>query len=298
MTATTEEVAWLEAENDYAIGLQDGKLVCRNPKGQVLTAVPKWLKESEIAESLKALSEWLDEHRLECQHTVERWMLGSLMIPRDVLNEVWPDPDWQSALRDMVVAPADAKGVVDYEQTGLLREVDPKRGMGVVDLDGETQWHASASFTVPHPILIADVEELRELASDLGIQQVIDQLYRPIHVPTEDQKQLKQISDFAGGAFEQLNYALSLCRRLGYPVRGGYATCRVFEQGQTVQARYYVGDEYPEAETWTGPLVFVDAKEQAIKIADLGPVTFSEGMRMASAIYAKRKVQQSEETEQ
>jgi Domain of unknown function (DUF4132) len=298
MTATTEEVAWLEAENDYAIGLQDGKLVCRNPKGQVLTAVPKWLKESEIAESLKALSEWLDEHRLECQHTVERWMLGSLMIPRDVLNEVWPDPDWQSALRDMVVAPADAKGVVDYEQTGLLREVDPKRGMGVVDLDGETQWHASASFTVPHPILIADVEELRELASDLGIQQVIDQLYRPIHVPTEDQKQLKQISDFASGAFEQLNYALSLCRRLGYPVRGGYATCRVFEQGQTVQARYYVGDEYPEAETWTGPLVFVDAKEQAIKIADLGPVTFSEGMRMASAIYAKRKVQQSEETEQ
>lgn len=297
MTVAEEEIAWLDADKDYSVGLRDGKLVCRNPKGKTLSAVPKWLKDSEVADSLRALSDWLSDHRLDCQHTVERWMLGSFVVPRDVLNEIWVDPDWQLALRDMVVAPVDAKGKVDYERTGLLRDVDPKRGLGVIDLDGETQWHKSASFTVPHPILIGDVEELRELASDLGIQQVIDQLYRPIHQPTEEQKSLKQISDFADGVFEQLNFALSLCRRLGYPVRGGYATCRIFEGGQMVQARYYVGDEYPEAETYTGPLVFVDANEHAIKIADLSPVTFSEGMRMASAIYAKRKVEEDSEVE-
>ena len=225
-------------------------------------------------------------------------MLGSLTVPRDVLTEIWADPDWQLALRDMVIAPSSAAGKVDYEKTGLLRDVDTKRGLGVVDLDGETQWYKSAGFTVPHPILIADLEELRELASDLGIKQVIDQLYRPIHQPTDEQKLLKQISDFAGGEFEQLNFVLSHCRRLGYPVRGGYATCRIFENGELVQARYYVGDEYPEAETCTGPLVFVNESEHAIKIEDLGVVAFSEGMCMASAIYSKRRVRENSEVGQ
>ena len=294
-TTTDDEVAWIDAERDYAIGLRHGKLVCRNPKGKTLAAVPKWLKESEPAESLRALSQWLAEHSLECQHTVERWMLGSFVIPTTVLQAIWDDEDWQVALRDMVVVPADAKGGCDYENTGLLRQLDSKRGIGVVDLDGESQWHKTASFAVPHPILIADLEDLRELASDLEIRQVVDQLYRPIAQPTEEQKELKQVNDFTGGVFEQLNYALSHCRRLGYPVRGGYATCRIFENGQKVQARYYVGDEHPESETWTGGLVFVDESEHAIKIGDLGPVAFSEGMRMASAIYAKRKVESSEE---
>ncbi|OYP33072.1 DUF4132 domain-containing protein [Rhodopirellula sp. MGV] len=295
MAVKEDDVAWVEAEKDYAVGLADGKLVCRNPKGKTLASVPKWLKESETGESLKALAEWLSDHELECQHTVERWMLGSLVIPRDVLSEVWPDPAWQLALRDMVIAPANAAGKVDYEKTGLLRDVDAKRGMGVIDLDGETQWHRAASFTVPHPILIADLDELRELAGDLSIRQVVDQLYRPVAQPTAEQKVLKQINDYAGGKFEQLNFALSVCRRLGYPVRGGYATCRVFENGQSVQARYYVGDEYPESETWTGALVFVDESEHAIAIGDLGAVTFSEGVRMASAIYAKRKVEDDSE---
>jgi hypothetical protein len=295
MNAVEEEIAWLDADKDYAVGLRGGKLVCRNPKGKTLASVPKWLKDSDVSESLRALADWLSEHQLECQHAVQRWMLGSLTVPREVLNEVWIDPDWQLALRDMVVAPSNASGKVDFEKTGLLRDVDAKKGLGVIDLDGETQWHKSAGFIVPHPILISDLEELRELAGDLGIQQVIDQLYRPVHEPTEEQKALKQISDFAEGEFEQLNYALSHCRRLGYPVRGGYATCRVFENGSMVQARYFVGDEYPESETWTGALVFVDENEHAIKIEDLGAVTFSEGMRMASAIYAKRKVKEDGE---
>ncbi len=293
-----DSVAWMAAEKDYAVGLHEGKLVCRNPKGKMLASVPKWLKESEQAETLKALAEWLADHGLECRHTVERWMLGSLVIPREVLTEVWADSAWRRTLCDLVVAPASATGVADLEKTGLLREVDAKRGLGVIDLDGETQWHKSAGFLVPHPILIADLDELRELAGDLNVRQVVDQLYRPVAEPTEAQVDLKQIPDFAGGEFEQLNFALSLCRRLGYPVRGGYATCRIFEDGQTVQARYFVGDEYPESQTWTGPLVFVDESERAIKIGDLGKVAFSEGVRMAAAIYAKRKVENDTEAEQ
>ncbi|TWT65306.1 DUF4132 domain-containing protein [Allorhodopirellula solitaria] len=289
------DVAWLPGERDYQIGLAGGKLVCRNPKGKTLASVPKWLKESETAESLRALAEWLDDHRNECLLRVERWMLRSLPIPRDVLQEIWPDPDWRSSLENLVVAPVDAKGKPDFEKTGLLRDVETKRGFGVIDLDGETQWHKSPAVMMPHPILIADLAELRELASDLSISQTIDQLYRPVNQPTAEQTELKSIDDYSGGMFEQLNFALSLCRRLGYPVRGGYATCRIWENDTLIEARYYVGDEYPESETYTGQLVFVDASERAVKIADLGAVTFSEGVRMASAIYAKRKVEESAE---
>ena len=73
------EIAWVPGERDYKIGLCSGKLVCQNPKGQTLASLPKWLKESDAAESLLALAEWLDEHRSECLHTVERWMLLSLI---------------------------------------------------------------------------------------------------------------------------------------------------------------------------------------------------------------------------
>lgn len=297
MTDQPEQVAWIDGPRGYAVGLQDGKLVCRNPGGKQLATVPNWLKDDEIADRLVALAQWLDEHRLECQHTVERWMLRSLVVPRDVVTAVWPDSDWRDALRDLVVAPADARGKVDYAASGLLREVDAKRGLGVVDRDGESQWFKSAALAVPHPILIGDLRELRELAADLGVRQTVDQLYRPVYQPTAEQKERKSIGDFAGGLFEQLNFASGLCRRLGYPVRGGYATCRIWEGVSVLEARYYIGDESPESPTWTGELIFVDTAQRPVRIGDAGAVAFSEGMRMAAAIYAKRKVEKSEEPE-
>lgn len=294
-TAKPDSVAWVEAEKGYQLGLRDGKLVCQNPSGKPLASVPKWLRDSEQGETLLALAEWLQDHATECLHTVERWMLRSLVIPHSVLVEVWVDPDWRAALENLVIAPADAAGQVDLEKTGLLRDIDARRGLGVIDLDGETQWIRSPALAIPHPILIADLDELRELASDLQIAQRIDQLYRSVFAPTAEQRPLKAVNDFADGQFEQLNFALSHCRRLGYPVRGGYATCRVWENNTLVEARYYLGGEYPEGEAWTGPLVFVDEQENTLKIASVGAVTFSEGMLMATAIYAKRKVQAAAE---
>ena len=222
-------------------------------------------------------------------------MLRSLSIPREVLAEIWVDSAWRDCLQDMVVVAVDAGGTFDLEKAGLLRDADTKRGLGIIDLDGETQWIKTASFGVPHPILIGDLEELRELAGDLGINQTIDQLYRPIYQPTDAHRELNHINDCSGGHFEQLNFATSHCRRLGYPVRGGYATCRVWENNALIEARYFVGDEYPESPTWTGALVFVDESQQPQKIGTIGPVTFSEGVRLASEIYAKRKVESSED---
>ena len=60
----------------------------------------------------------------------------------------------------MVVA-ADAQGSPQTEQTGLLRDVDAKKGIGVVDRDGETQWLKAPQVLIPHPILIDGLDDLR-----------------------------------------------------------------------------------------------------------------------------------------
>ncbi len=102
------------------------------------------------------------------------------------------------------------------------------------------------------------------------------------------------VSDYEEGKFEQLNHALGRCRSLGYRVRGDFATSRVWEGGRVVEARYWIGAEYPEEETWTGELLWVDDKEQSIPLAEVGPVAHSEGVRMASRVYAGRKVEKEE----
>lgn len=297
MTQVEEDIAWVEAPKDYALGLRNGKLVCKNPKGKVLATVPKWLKKEDVADRLLALSQWLQEHRLECRHTVERWMLRSLAIPREILEEVWADPDWRDMLENMVIAPTDDAGKVDHDREGLLRAVDREHGFGIVDLDGETQWLDEPTVMFLHPILIGALEELRELAGDLGVEQEIDQLYRPVFSPSEEQRESTAIHDYSNGRFQQLNHVLSLCRQLGYPVRGGCATCRIWEAGSVTEARYFVGDESPDFETETGELVFVDSEQRPVRIDRVGPVSFSEGVLMASSLYARRQVQSEEEDE-
>jgi hypothetical protein len=287
-------VSWLDADKNYALGIEGGRLVCRNPAGKKLASVPKELKESELAEQLMALCEWLADHRTECLRRVEMWMLRSLPIPCDVVRQVWPDPDWSAMLRNLVVTPMDAHGKANATQTGLLRDVDVKKGIGVVDRDGETQWIATAQILIPHPILIDGLEELREIAVDMKFTQEIEQLFRPIFAASDEQKELSRITEFSNGKFEQLNFASALCKRLGYPVRGGYACCKVWENARPVEARYWIGDDSPEGETYTGELIFVDSEQKPQKIADVGRVTFSEGVRMASQIFAKRQVEKQE----
>src|SRR5262245_13072405 len=167
------DIPWLEADKSYALGIEGGKLVCRNPAGKKLSSVPKELKESELAEQLTALCEWLADHRTECLRRVEMWMLRSLPVPCDVVRALWPDPDWSEMLRNLVVIPADAQGKMTATQTGLLRDVDSKKGIGVVDRDGESQWIAAAQIQIPHPILIDGLDDLREIAADMRFSQAI-----------------------------------------------------------------------------------------------------------------------------
>lgn len=286
------EPIWVDAENGYQLALVDGALACRNPKGKRLKSVPSAVKKGDAAERLLAVRDWLVEHERTCTEMVERFMLRSLPVSRPLLHAVWDDPAWQRPLRDTVVAAVNDAGELDTEQAGFLRAVDEQRGIGVVNLDGETMWLDTAQVALPHPILLAEREDYRELATELEIEQGIPQLFRETF---EKPKSLgdgqTRISDYADGRFEQLNFVLGKCRTLGYRVRGGFACCTVWEGRKVAEARFWIGAEDPEGETYTGDLSWVDDKEHPIELSGVGPVAFSEGTRMASAIYAARKVE-------
>lgn len=283
------ESGWIDAPDGYSVALEDGKIACRNAKGKRLSSVPPAVRESEACQGLVALRDWLGAHERECRETVETWMLRSLPIPRGVLEAVWPDPAWRGAIGGAIVAPLDPDGV--ESTAGFLRGVDPARGAGVVDREGESRWLLDPVLAVPHPILIEDLSDWRELAVELGLSQGIPQILRETWArPSGGDPAAKSVSDFAGGRFAQLLHAMGRARTLGYRVRGGFATCSIWEGGRMVEARFWIGSEYPEAETETGELVWLDSRERSLALKEVGPVAYSEGMRMASAIHAGRKV--------
>lgn len=287
---------WVAAGNGYALSLTGGKLAAQKD-GKPLASVPKPLKEGELAERLLAAQEFLEAHARECIATVESWMLRSLSTPRKVLAAVFRDDDWRKALENAVVMPVDANGKADHEALGFFKGVDAKKGLGVVNLDGETKWIDAPSIWLPHPVVLGDsLDDLRSLAGELGLSQGIAQLFREVYTKKKDlSPQLASIDEFENGEFEQLNHAFGVAKKNGYRVTGGSAVARIWEGGRVYEARYYLGDGDPFYETSTGDLTWVDDKQRPLNVADVPPIAFSEGMRMASSIYAKRKVEKNEE---
>ncbi len=178
MSATPETLHWVDAGAGYQLALDGEKLVCKNAKGKVLASVPKDVREGEMAESLIALREWLENHAAECRETVETWMLRSLPVPRAVLAEVFADAAWRVLVENAVVAPVDAEGEPDLLSAGFLRAADAAKGLGIVDLDGETRWLTQETVLLPHPILLGDLHDFRTLAGELELNQGLPQLFR------------------------------------------------------------------------------------------------------------------------
>ncbi|PPK71160.1 DUF4132 domain-containing protein [Actinokineospora auranticolor] len=278
-------MGWLDAAAGYQVRVgENGRVQCRNAKGKVLGAVPAALKEDPEVVRLRQLVEWLDRHRAECLSTVDDWLVRSLPVPTTLLAEVWPDTAWSDALRDLVVTAG--------AETGFLRDADPERGVGLVNLDGDTVWRHPETVSIPHPVLLDDLDDLCEFAAELGVEQRAQQLFRQTSARPAEPPAGDHVSDYADGRFEQLNHAMARCRALGYPVRGGDAVYSAYEGGEVVQARFWIGADYPEGETWTGDLRWVRADGTTIPPAEVGPVAWSEGMRMAASVYAGRVVEE------
>lgn len=288
-------LGWIDAGHGYKLALDGKKLVAMNAAGKRLSSVPKEVKDSDVADQLESTRDWLAEHDRECIATVEQWMLRSLPVPRAVLEAVWEDPSWRRPLENAVVVAVTADGAQDPTRAGLFRGVDAKKGVGIVDLDGETGWLAVEQVAIPHPILIPELDAWRELVTQIAVTQGIAQLHRETHArPPALAPTATAIDAFEDGKFAMLMHVLGKARSLGYKVRGGFATCKVLEHGVPTEARYWIGADSPEAETYTGSLLWVDARERTLPVAEVGPVALSEGMRMASAIYAARVVEKQE----
>ncbi|MFF7473130.1 DUF4132 domain-containing protein [Streptomyces sp. NPDC008092] len=281
-------MGWVTA-GDYEVALDDGKVVCRNAAGRRLKSVPAKLADDPAVLGLRQLAEWLERHERQCLADVERWMTRSLPVPLAVLTQVWPDPAWQAALRDLVVTGADG------EVAGFLRDAGAGRGLGLVDLDGDTVRIAPELVRLPHPVLLEDLAELREFAVELGVEQKAQQLFREVwHRPAAPDAEGTQIEEYAGGVFKELRFLHGRATQLGYRVRGGYAVCSVLEEGRGVEARVWIGDYDSYFETETGPLAWTDPAGRTLRLGQVGPVAWSEGMRMAAALYAGRDVEDEE----
>jgi len=89
-------------------------------------------------------------------------------------------------------------------------------------------------------------------------------------------------------------HATSRCRTLGYRVSGGYSVTRIWEYERLVEARFWIGSDAPEVEAETGDLIWVEGANQ-LPLTAVGPVAFSEGMRMASGVYAGRIAEENEQ---
>ncbi|MEU6551600.1 DUF4132 domain-containing protein [Streptomyces sp. NPDC046915] len=282
-------MGWVRA-GDYEVALEAGKVVCRNASGRRLKSVPAKLADEPAVVGLRQLVEWLERHERQCLADVEKWMVRSLPVPLAVIARVWPDPAWQAALRDLVVTGAD--GTV----AGFLRDADAGRGLGLVDLDGDTVRMAPGLVRIPHPVLLDDLEELREFAVELGVEQRAQQLFREVFPrPAAVDADGTQVEEYAGGSFKELRFLHGRATQLGYRVRGGNAVCSVLEDGRGIEARVWIGDYDGYEETETGPLMWTDTGGRALKLGQVGPVAWSEGMRMAAALYAGRDIEDEEQ---
>jgi len=289
------EPGWIDAGKGYELSILDGAIAARKD-GKRLGSVPKPIKEADVADRLTATVDFLEEHARTCVATVETWMLRSLATPRRVLEAVFADDAWRKALADAWIVPLDKQGRADPAAGGFLKAVDASKGVGIVDRDGETTWIDTDRVMVPHPILLDAVDDLRAMAVELGVTQGIGQLFRetfarPAAPPTDP----TAVGGYAGGEFNMLSAAIGTAKRLGYRVVGGSASTRVLERGRFVEARYYLGDGDPMDSTETGELTWLDDKHKQLAVVDVPVIAFSEGMRMASAIYAKRKTEKTED---
>ncbi|MDO5067923.1 MAG: DUF4132 domain-containing protein [Propionibacteriaceae bacterium] len=278
---------WTPTGTGHELTIRDGAIIARNDKGKELASVPAKAKKSQAFDDLDALLSFLHQHDLEAGAEVERWLLRSLPVPRAVLAEVWADEAWRSWLTDLVVATDD--GVA-----GFLRSADAS-GLGVVDLDGESVTLTAERVLLAHPALLEDLDDLREFSVELGITQRLDQLFREVHrKPADLDPTTTMLNDWSGGEFAELRFATGRARAAGFKVSGGYATCVCFEEGEPVTARYWIGADYPEAETVTGDLHWTVA-DQVVPVAEVGPLAYSEGVRMAAHIFAGRTVAKEED---
>ncbi|MEV1247453.1 DUF4132 domain-containing protein [Nonomuraea sp. NPDC050022] len=287
-------MGWLAAGDGYEVALIEGRVAARATSGRAagrqLKSLPKALRDHPEVDRLRRFAEWLDRHATACVAQVDLWMVSSLPVPTGLLARVWPDEAWQSALRDLAVVGDDP------DEVGFLRDATDTGELRVVNLDGETVRLSPQTVTLPHPVLLPDLDDLREFAAELGVVQKVEQIHRATWRKPADLKATETaVSEFSGGTYDSRFGLAARATALGYRVSGGYATCRVRDGGSLSEATVWIGEPYWDGEMTTGDLSWQDLDGRTLPLREVGPVAWSEGMRMAAALYAGRRVEEGKD---
>jgi hypothetical protein len=274
-------VGWVKAGDSYEVSLREGTVVARSRRGRSpgrpLQKLPKALRDHPEVNRLRQLGEWLDRHTAACVARVDGWMVSSFPLPAGLVAKVWPDPAWQGVLRDLVVV-GDGP-----DEVGFLRDVTDSGELRAVDLDGETVRLSSATVRLPHPVLMPDLDDLREFATELGLTQRIEQLHRSVW-PKPERVEKAAVSDFAGTRLASRFAVAKRATTLGFRASTSSASCRVFEAGRVVEAQVSFSQDYYESHSTMGNLYWQYLDGRHLPLSDVGPLAWSEGMRMAAAL--------------
>ncbi|MDO5287628.1 MAG: DUF4132 domain-containing protein [Actinomycetia bacterium] len=276
-----DEPEWLSAGNGLQLTIRGHRIVARTASTRAeLAEVPREVWTSTAWDQLSSARDFLIEHDREAGRTVERWMLRSLPVPRVLLTEVWADEAWRSWLTNLVVT---GNGV-----TGVLRDIPDAESLQLMDVHRALVRCDADQVCLPHPALLPELDQLQVLASARGYRQRLDQLRRTVHRLDPEQAGWRSLLQWSGARFSKLSRGQQLAASLGYRIRGGYAECVVYEGGARVVARYWIGVEHSDDETFTADLCW-ERNGRVVPVGRVGPVAYSEGVRMASAIYAGRE---------
>lgn len=287
-------MGWLPAGDTYEVALVDGGVVARSASGASLAGqegaqertLPEEIRDRPEVLELQRFAEWLDRHAAECAARVGNWMVCSLPVPTGLLARVWPDEAWRAALRDIVVVGEHP------DETGFLRDTDGTGELSVVNLAGETVRPTAPTVTMPHPVLLPGLDDLRAFAAESGVVQGVEQIHRAIwRKPSGTDSVEAVVTEFAGAEYRSWFRLASRATSLGYTIAGGSVVHRIRDAGRVVTATVGMSNPYTETMAWTGHLTWRDEEEgRRLTQGEVGPVAWSEGMRMAAALHAGRAV--------
>ncbi|WP_261957904.1 DUF4132 domain-containing protein [Streptomyces nigrescens] len=275
----TTPLVWVSAARGYELALDGTTLRCRRTDGRDVKSPPKGVLADPVGERFAALRDRLVRHEEECRDTVESWLLSGVPVPAGLLARIWQDPGWRSCLEHLVVH-TDGR-------TGLLVDVAEDGRVSVRDESGLLYGPpAGASVTLLHPALLGDLGPWHRLLEAHGVAQGWAQLDRRVYRrPEGTDPQATGIDAFEGEPFTAQWRARMNALENGFVVRGGFAVAKFAERFLRMEARCWVGEADPGASEEAGRLLWVDEAEHPVAVGTLGPVAWSEGLRMAELIY-------------
>lgn len=96
------------------------------------------------------------------------------------------------------------------------------------------------------------------------------------------------VTEFAGAEYRSWFHLSARATSLGYRISGSRVVDRIRDAGRVFTASVGMSDPYTEEKAWTGGLSWSHGDGYwSLPLHEVGPVAYSEGMRMAAALHMR-----------